>query len=85
MKDEKTKRKNGEGGRADAVVDGVLLRWSLQLRRRATKREQGGFGERGGGAEGAREREREMKRKEGDDVFIYNLGKITINYPKVYS
>ena len=39
--------------------------------------EQGGFGERGGGG-GARarerEREREMKRKEGDCIFIYNLG-----------
>ena len=31
------------------------------------------------------EGEREMERKERDDVFIYNLGKITINYPKVYS
>ena len=32
----------------------------------------------GGGGEGARERERERKKnemEEGDDVFIYNLGK----------
>ena len=34
------------GGRAGAVVDDGLLRRSLQLRRRAKKREQGGFGER---------------------------------------
>ena len=37
---------------------------------------------------GPRERERERENEnemEGDDVFIYNLGKITINYPKVYS
>ena len=38
-----------------------------------------------GGSE-AEDREREMRMKEGDDdVFIYNLGKITIYYPKVYS
>ena len=37
----------------------------------------------GGGS--SRVRERKMKWKEGDDVFIYNLGKITINYPKIYS
>ena len=31
------------------------------------------------------EGERERNGKEGDDdVFIFNLGKITINYPKVY-
>ena len=34
--------------------------------------------------EGSRERERNGKEGD-DDVFIYNLGKITINYPKVYS
>ena len=28
---------------------------------------------------------RERNEMEGDDVFIYNLGKITINYPIIYS
>ena len=60
MKDEKTKRKNREGGRAGAVVDGGLLRRSLQLRRRAKKREQGRFGER---AENEWREEKEMKKK----------------------
>ena len=41
-------------------------------------------GERGKRTEGARERERNGKEGD-DDVFIFNLGKITINYPKVYS
>ena len=56
-------------------------------RRRRSAREgerESGRKRREGGGE--LDREREMRRKEGDDdVFIYNLGKITINYPKVYS
>ena len=51
-------------------------------RAEARKRKQRECGERGGGLEG----EREKNGKEGDDdVFIFNLGKLTINYPKVYS
>ena len=45
-----------EGGRAGANTDGGLLRRSLQLRRRAKQREDGGSDERGVGGGDSRER-----------------------------
>ena len=75
LKDEKTKRKNGEGGRADAVVDGGLLRRSLQLRRRAKKRESREGLVRGRRVNGGRRRK--MKKKMRGEVggFVRREGK----------
>ena len=73
------------GGENGGSHDGPA-NFGRRRRRSAREGERESDRNEGEGWESSTEREREMRRKEGDDdVFIYNLGKITINYPKVYS
>ena len=62
------KKERGWRSRAGVDVDGGLLRRSCRSWRRAKQRESREGLVRGRRARG---REREMKRKEGDDVYIY--------------